>query len=345
MWSDTESRWGKLKKRLEEENLEAFLLTSSVSIFYFSGRWIKGAVLFTPEKKFVITRPMYREEVMGGKWEVLIYENGLEEKLEKLTRQVKIKKCGFEAEHLSFKQYKKIKEKFPGKLIPYSAMLEKIRSIKERREIERMKKACEITLRTFDYLKKTLRVGISEKEVVGEAINYILREAEGISFFPIVLFGERTSLPHGFPASRRLKENELVLIDIGAKIGGYCADLTRTFLWGEEDKKWKKIHNFVQNIQRKAIQWIKPGVKCSEVDQKIREEFERAGYREGVLHGTGHGVGLEVHEYPSLTHTSNDVLEEGMVVTLEPGVYFPGKGGVRLEEMILITAQGGQVLP
>jgi len=340
-----ESRWKKLEERLEEENLDAFLLTKRASIFYFSGKWMKGAVLFTREKKFVITRPMYQEEVAGNEWEVLIYENGLEEKLGKLSEQVKVKRCGFEADHLSFDQYKKIKEKFQGELIPYSGMIEKIRSIKEVSEIDCIKKACAITLRTLDYLKGILRVGITEKEVVGEAINYILKEAEGFSFFPIVLFGERTSLPHGYPGSRRLKKNELVLIDIGAKIGGYCADLTRTFIWGEEDREWKEVHDFVQNIQKKAIQYMRPGERCSQIDEKIREEVEKAGYREGILHGTGHGVGLEVHEYPSLSRSSDDVLEEGMIVTVEPGVYFPGKGGVRLEDMVLVTTQGGQVLP
>lgn len=339
-------RWEKLKEKMKEENLDAFLLTNNVNIFYFFGRWIKGTVLFTPKKKFLITRPMYQEQAQGKEWEVLTYEEKLEEKLGELSKKVKVKRCGFETDHLSFSQYKKIEENFSGELVPSGRIIEKIRAIKEKTEIEFIKKACEITLKTLNYIKRDiLREGIPEKEVVGEALNYIFKEAEGFSFFPIVLFGERTSLPHGCPGSRKLKKGELVLIDIGAKMNGYCADLTRTFIWGKENGEWKRIQNFVQNVQKEAIQSIKPGVECSHIDEKMREKFEKAGYKGNLLHGTGHGVGLDIHEYPSLTYNSDDVLEEGMVVTVEPGVYFPGKGGVRLEEMVLVTNQGGKVLP
>ncbi len=337
-------RWEKLRRKMEEENLDAFLITKEADIFYFSGIWTKGCVLFTNDDRFIITTPMYREESLRGDWEVIIREDTMEDILGKLSQKVKIRRCGFEASNLPFDQYQKISVKFKGQLIPQTSFTQKIRAKKEDSEIEFLTKACKLTLQALDYIKEILQPGISEKQVVGEAIKYLLKEADGFSFFPIVLFGERTSLPHGSCSSRSLKKGDLVLVDIGAKFNGYCADLTRTFIWGE-NTKWEEIKALVQEIQQKAIQSITPGEKCSQIDGRVREKFEKAGFKDNLLHGTGHGVGLEIHEYPSLTRNSDDVLEEKMIITVEPGVYFPGKGGIRLEEMVLITNEGGKVLP
>lgn len=340
-------RWKKLEQKLKEKKVDAFLFTHSPNIFYFSGSWVKGALLYTPGEKFFITPLMYKEQIKreGGIWKKVIYEDGLENGLESLNSKIDIKKCGFESNHLSFAVYKKIKEKFKPRLIPCRGAGEEIRAIKDKPEIEFITKAAEITIDAFGYLREILHNGVTEKEIAREAINYILEEADEISFYPIVLFGERTSLPHGRPTDQELKENELVLIDIGAKVGGYCADITRTFVWGRISEKWKKIYDFVKTVKQTAIQYIKPGVKSSEVNEVIREEGIRAGYPEGFLHGAGHGVGLEVHEEPILNRSSNTLLEEGMVVSLEPGIYSPGEGGVRMEDMILITNKGGCILP
>ncbi len=341
------SRWEKLEKKLKEKNLDAFILTRSVDIFYFSGLWIEGVALLTSEKKFIVTSPMYEEQIKGeeDEWEVIVCEDSLEEKLGELGSSLDIRRCGFQANHLSFARYKKIKEKFKPQLIPCNATVEKIRSIKDEEEINLIRKAGEITLQAFEYLKKALHTGITEKEATRELVSYILKEADGVSFDPIVLFGERTSLPHGHPTERKLKENELILVDAGAKVKGYCADITRTFAWGKIPKKWKKIYNLAYNIEKRAIKHIKPKIKASTIDKIIREKLAEAGYEKKFLHGTGHGVGLEVHEEPFLNRNSNAILEEGMVVTIEPGIYFAGEGGVRVENMVLVTNKGGKILP
>ncbi|MCD6575308.1 aminopeptidase P family protein [Candidatus Aerophobetes bacterium] len=339
-------RWEKLERNLKENKLDAFLLTSSVNIFYFSGLYIDGTVLFTPQKKFVFTSPMYEEEAKKGEneWEVIICRNSLEKKISKISGMTGVKTCGFEANRVSFAAYKKIKENLQLKLIACYNIVEKIRSVKDEKEIELIQKAEKITSNTFEYLKKILHPGITEKELAREGINYILKWADDISFPPIVLFGERTSLPHAHPANRELKENDLVLIDIGAKVKGYCADMTRTFLWNEPSGRWEKILTLVNDVKKKAISFIKPGVKSSEIDKVVREEFARAGYEKNFLHGTGHGVGLEVHEEPFLNRSCLTPLREGMVVTVEPGVYFTGEGGVRIEDMVLVTNRGGKIL-
>ena len=340
------SRWGKLEQMVDEEKLDAYLLMDSFDIFYFSGIWMEGALLFTPHKKFVFVSPMYQEETQKGEkdWELIICKETLETELGDLSGKVNVKRCGFDSNHLSLAFYNKIEERFSAQLVPSNGITEKLRAIKDQAEINCIRKATTITIGALDYLKTLLCDGITEKEIAREGINYILKEADGISFYPIVLFGTRTSLPHGYPTNRALQENQLVLIDIGAKVGGYCADITRTFMWGEIPEKWKNIYSLVENLKRMAIQQIKPGGQSSAIDRIIREETAKAGYQEEFLHGTGHGVGLEVHEPPVLNRSSNTILEEGMVVTVEPGLYFAREGGVRIEDMVLITNEGDQIL-
>ncbi len=342
-----ESRWEKLKTQLKKEKIDAFLITDSTNIFYFFGIWIEGAAFFAGERKFVLTKPMYQEEVEKNffNWEPIICKNSIEEKLGELSERIGPLKCGFEANFLSFNQYKKIKERFKGELIPCCGLVEKIRSVKEEKEIDCIKKACQVTKSALEYLRGILYSGITEKMVLRKAVSYILKEADDVSFPPIVLFGERTSLPHGKPSLRKLKKGELVLIDIGAKVGNYCADMTRTFVWDGVSERWQRVIEFVKNLQRLAIENIKPGVECAQVEKKIRERSKEAGYEENVLHSLGHGVGLEIHEEPFFSSKSNTPLQEGMVVTVEPGIYFPGEGGVRIEDTILVTSQGGKILP
>ncbi|MBE0477530.1 aminopeptidase P family protein [Candidatus Aerophobetes bacterium] len=346
MQSEQELRWKKLEQKLKEKDLDAFLVTGKMDIFYFSGLCSGGTVLFTSKKKFFFLPPMYAEEITKDEsgWEVLVYENSLESELENVSRKINVKRCGFDSNQLSFALYKKIKEKFKAELVPCDGMAEKIRAIKDGKELNLIRKARQITIDAFYHLKKILHNGMSEKEVANEAINYILREADDVSFYPIVLFGKRTSRPHGKATEQKLRDNELVLIDMGAKIGGYCADITRTFMWGKVQEKWEKIYNFVHTLQQLAIQHIKPGVKASKIDELIREETAKAGYQKKLLHGAGHGIGLEVHEQPILKRNFDTVLEEGMVVCVEPGIYFAGEGGVRIEDMVLVTNQGGHIL-
>lgn len=340
-------RWEKLKRKLEEKNLDAFLITSRVDIFYFSGVWVEGAALFTPHRKFILTSPMYREETekIKNRWEIAIYKNTLENTLKKIAELIKIKRCGFEQNSLTFAGYKRIKENFSSELVPCD-FVGKIRSVKEKEEIEFIKKAAKITLSAFDYLRGILHTGIREKDVARECINYILKEADDLAFDPIVLFGERTSLPHGAPTERKLKKGDLVTIDIGARVKGYCADITRTFVWGSPPSKtWEERLKLLESVKRKAIERIKPGVKSSEIHKIVKEELTRKGYAENFLHGTGHGVGLEVHEEPFIKQKSNTSLKDGMVITVEPGIYFSGEGGARLEDTILVTSKGGKILP
>jgi len=339
------TRLNKLLVKIKKENLNAFLVTEPHNIFYLINCWMQGALFLTPFKKFLLTPPLYREEVelKGKEWEIVVYHRTLEEALKKVERQTKPKRCGFESSFLSYYQYQRFKENWEGELVPYPHLIEEIRAVKDEKEIDLITDAWRVTKSTIDFLKGELRVGITEKQIFNKAINYIGENSDGISFFPIVLFGERTSLPHGRPTARKLKKNELVLLDLGARVKDYCADLTTTLFFGDVSDKWFQIYKLVSEAQKAGLSKIKPGVKSSQIDESVRKVIEKGGYREAFLHASGHGVGLQIHEEPFLKFNSETVLKEGMVLTIEPGIYLPGQGGVRLEEMFLVTKEGGKV--
>jgi len=339
------NRLNKLLVKIGEENLNAFLVTEPYNIFYLIDCWIQGALFLTPSKKFLITSPLYGEEAKPKEkeWEIVIYPHTLEEALKTLKGETKSKKCGFESSHLSYHQYQKIKDNWEGELVPHPHLIEKIRAVKDKGEINLIRDAWRITRSAIDFIKGELRVGVTEKQIYNKVINYIEENSDEISFPPIVLFGERTSLPHGGPTARGLKKNEVVLLDLGAKVKGYCADLTATLFFGSVPDKWFQIEKLVSHAQREGIDSIKPGVKCSQINERVKKIIEDGGYPGAFLHGTGHGVGLQIHEEPFLTFNSEAVLKEGMVITIEPGIYLSGEGGVRLEEMFLVTKEGGKV--
>ncbi len=338
------NRLNKLLVKIGEENLNAFLVTEPYNIFYLIDCWIQGALFLTPSKKFLITSPLYGEEVKSKEkeWEIAIYPHTFEEALKALKRKTKSKRCGFESSHLSYHQYQKLKDNWEGELVAYPRLIEKIRAVKDKGEINLIKDAWRVTKSAIDFIKGELRVGVTEKQIFNKAINYIGEKSDGISFPPIVLFGGRTSFPHGGPTARELKKNELVLLDLGAKVKSYCADLTTTFFFGNVPDRWFKIKKLVSDAQKEGIGRIKPGIKCSQINESVKKVIEGGGYPGAFLHGTGHGVGLQVHEEPFLTSNSEAILKEGMVITIEPGIYLPKKGGVRLEEMFLVTKEGGR---
>ncbi len=339
------TRLNKLLVKIREENLNAFLVTEPCNIFYLTDCWVPGALFLTSSKKFLITSPLYGEEAKpkNKEWEIVIYPHTLEEALKKVRRETKPKRCGFESSHLSYHQYQKLKDTWEGELVPYTHLIEEIRAAKDKGEINLIRDAWRVTLSAIDFIKGELQTGVTEKQIFHKIINYIGENSDGVSFPPIVLFGERTSLPHGEPTARGLKKNDLVLLDLGAKAKGYCADLTTTLFFGSVPDTWFRIKRLVSDAQKEGIAIIKSGVRASQIHESVKRVIEEGGYHGTFLHGTGHGVGLQIHEEPFLTSNSETVLREGMVITIEPGIYLPGKGGVRLEEMTLVTKEGGKV--
>lgn len=335
-----------LGQKIKKEKIEGFLIKGTENVSYLSHCRIEGEILLSSREKFFITTPLFAEEAKSklGDWQIIIKKDSLEKAILDLCKKLKGKRVGFEASHFSFADYKRLKKIKEVEWVPFSGWVENQRAIKDRGELSCIKEALIVARAAFAYLENKLETGVTEKDLSNKAIYFLRENAEEEAFPPIVLFGERTSLPHGKPGARKLKKDELVLLDLGARVGGYCSDLTRTIFFGRTKKKWRQIHHLIVRAQKEVIKKLRPGISCSDIDRMIREKIEEAGYGENFIHGSGHGVGLAVHELPSITNRSKDILKAGMVLTLEPGIYLEGEGGVRVEEMIVVTEKGGRVL-
>ena len=235
------------------------------------------------------------------------------------------------------KQFSKIGKTFKGIDIP----TQKVRSIKDAEELAKLKKSAALLHRGFLFIKKQLKTGVSE-EVVAREFELYMRKmgAEALSFEPIIAFGENSALPHYHPGKRKLKKGDVVLIDIGVVVEGYASDMTRILFWGEVTQKIHEIYKLVRKAQKGAMKVCKAGVLVSEVEEVAREIMGKE--EKYFVHALGHGIGLDVHEYPRVAVSSKNRLEEGMVITVEPGIYLPEAFGIRYEDMVLITKTGHQ---
>jgi len=219
--------------------------------------------------------------------------------------------------------------------------LREIRLCKSPEEIDCIRKAQGIAEQAFDYILGMIKPGMTEREIALELDYAMLRGgARALSFETIAVAGENGSKPHGVPGERKLQAGDLLTLDFGAVVDGWHSDMTRTVAVGEPGEERRKIYGIVLEAQRSALAMLGPGAACKDIDKAARDVIEAAGYGEHFRHGTGHGVGLEIHEAPTLSRRSKDVLEPGMVVTVEPGIYLPGNCGVRIEDMALITETG-----
>lgn len=217
----------------------------------------------------------------------------------------------------------------------------KMRLIKTAEEIEKMRKAQRLTENALSETLKLIKEGISERDIALE-LEFRMRKAgaDGVSFELIVLSGETTSMPHGVPSENKVRCGDFILFDIGATVDGYHSDMTRTYAYGNADASMKRVYDTVLKAQKNGLEAVKSGVSCSEVDKAARDYIAQAGFQGYFGHSTGHGVGLEIHEAPSVSPGNNFILQSGMVITVEPGIYLPGKFGVRIEDMVVVTQDG-----
>ncbi|MGP1406292.1 M24 family metallopeptidase, partial [Filifactor alocis] len=216
-----------------------------------------------------------------------------------------------------------------------------LRAVKDEEEIDNLRQAAAIADKGFLHVLDIVKPGMTEKELALE-LEFFMRKqgASGLSFTTIVASGIRSSMPHGVASDKVIEKNDMLTLDFGCMYNGYCSDMTRTFVVGTADERQKELYNIVLETQLKVLEAIKPGARCKEIDALSREIIGGYGYGEFYGHGLGHGVGLEIHELPVLNGTSEFVLEENMVVTDEPGIYLPDFGGVRIEDTVLVTKDG-----
>ncbi len=329
-----------------EDAQAAVLLTKPENIRYFSGYSGEGALILSAGGCAIVTDFRYTEQAAKEAPDFAVHMTSSEQKPLAVQRRalegLGCRKVLLEGDHLTYSAYKKLENAFAGLTI---ALLEgqpgKARRVKDAAELALMERAEHIVDETFSHMLGVIRPGLSELDLVAE-LEYRMRRlgGEGAAFSSIVCSGPNTSLPHARPGNRRICSGDLVTMDFGASLGGLCSDFTRTVAVGHLSDELRRVYETVRTAQMMALAAVRPGVQGSAVDAVARAYIDQAGYQGRFGHGLGHGVGLLIHEEPSLGSTSTDVLEEGHVVTVEPGIYLPGIGGVRIEDMVAVTKDG-----
>ena len=336
-------------KALKENSLDAILLSDWANISYLSGfRKAEGYLLVTKtEGLFYFTSKLYREEAKKIKlWNTVDCNLGIFNSVSKIINRYQIKTVGFEAKKITVFEKNLLSEILSKtvKLVPTLDFVMKLRAVKSALEISYIKKAVEITKEALDFTAEIYDQVESEKLLSVEIEKFMRIKGDNrIAFDTIVASGKNSSLAHHSPKDTKLYK-KFFIIDLGAKYYGYCADLTRVFFCGKMPPLYKKVYDTVKKAQELAVNKIRPGVRVCDVDKVARDFIDRAGWGKNFSHGLGHGVGLEVHEMPYLNGSDKTILQEGMVVTVEPAVYLKNKFGVRLEDTVLVGAKKGERL-
>lgn len=298
-------------------------------------------------KGYLITDGRYTEAVKNIPNFTLVEINPtqpLKNSLIKLAKKHKIKKLGIEENNLTVSEYKMFKKYFNN--IYHFSDIVTLRAVKDSDEITAIEKTCQLGDKAFDYILGKIKEGVTEKELAFEIEFFIKKNYADISFKPIVAFGKNSAIPHHQTSDKKLKMNNWVLLDFGVKIDNYCSDMTRTVFFGKTNNEQKKMYQTVLEAQRKAIESLTSDggrTDSSEVDRVARDYIIYQGYPT-IPHSLGHGIGLEVHETPSISPNSKDILKPGMVFSIEPGIYLPGIGGVRIEDLVVIENSNSRLL-
>jgi len=345
-----QKRIEQVREKCRAAGVDAFLVLRPENRYYLTGfTGTAGAVVITPQEVYFLADFRYFEQAQQQcpHCRVILFKDSLFDALAELLPARGVTGLGCEDDFLTYRQYTSLQEKLNGvTLTPLHGVVEKIRQVKDATEIERLARAVALADRAFTYICSFLRPGRTEKETALELEFYMRRQgASGTAFETIMASGPRGAMPHGTATDRVLQPGDLLTIDFGCRLDGYNSDTTRTVIIGRSpDPRQQEIYRIVLEAQKAGIQAVKAGVKASEVDRAAREIIEGYGYGDNFGHGTGHGVGLAIHEEPSLSRRDETVLEPGMVVTVEPGVYLPGWGGVRIEDMVVVEEAGCRIL-
>jgi Xaa-Pro aminopeptidase len=339
----------RLREAMQDQKLEAVFITNAFNRKYLSGfTGSSGYLIITLDQAILLTdfRYMTQAPVQARYYEVIEHGPKSIESVKEILNKLSVKQLGFEQNEITFGLYQSYAADLnPIELIPTDQLVEKLRIYKDTAELQIMQEAADLADQTFSYILTKLAPGISEKAIALEMEIYMRKHgATSSSFDTIVASGERSALPHGVASDRILQANEFVKLDFGAYYNGYCSDLTRTVVLGVPTEKHKQIYAVVLDAQLQALDKLRPGMTGREADAVARDIIVKAGFGDYFGHGTGHGLGMEIHEAPRLSFQSDTVLEAGMVVTVEPGIYIPGFGGVRIEDDVVLTETGIRIL-
>jgi len=365
------NRLEKIQSKFDEFNIDSFLVKNLPSIRYISGfSGSAASVVLTKDKNYFITDFRYKtqsQQEVSKDFEIIIYTQNSNMFLKDLIAKHSLKRIGFESNFLTYDEagnlekdfskethgFKKVKgmenEKVQWhthvKFVPVDSLIENITIVKNENEIDLTKKAVEITDKTFSELLNIIKSGMTEREISAE-ISYLQKKlgADGDSFDAIVASGERSAFPHARATDKKIQKGELLKLDFGCTVNGMKSDLTRTIGIGEVNGELRKIYDIVKEAQQRALDYVRAGISGRELDSIARNFIKEKGYGNNFGHGLGHGLGYDVHEKPSLNERCEYELEVNNIVTIEPGIYIEGLGGVRIEDDIVVKENGCEVL-
>jgi Xaa-Pro aminopeptidase len=353
------ARLGRLRERLDLASCDSFLSLAAPTNQYLTGfRGSTSAVVVTQNEALFLCDFRYTEQAHEEVWSsgtgadggyaVEEVSGNLQEAAGKRLRDLSAKTAAFEPDELTVGDLSRVQTHFDGVCTPSPEIVSRLRRIKSPEEVDRIRAAARLVDGVLaDGLRMlALAPGITEQELAGWfEYEFRKRGAAGAAFSTIALFGPRTSLVHGEAGDRALAKGDVVLLDLGCRLGGYCSDLTRTYAYSTIPGDWfDEVYTLTLTAQKIALEAVRPGISCHELDAIARGLIAEAGYGEHFGHGLGHGVGIDVHEEPRVGKDSDVVIEEGMVITIEPGIYLPHRGGVRIEDLVVVTKDGCECL-
>ena len=342
------NRIERLRQEVGLKQGQGLLIHKPSNIFYLSGFTGEGQLLITANEAAVMTDFRYTEQAERQAPGLQLYEvssgRGYNRYTKELMEKWGVSALCYESDYVTVEQFDRMREAMPDfSFAPMKGEPEKLRRVKDEKEADAIRKACDISCQAFQYIIGEIKEGMTEKEIQLK-LDYKMLElgGQGLAFNTIVASGENGSLPHAVPGERRVQKGDLITMDFGARYGGYCADMTRTVALGKPSDKLKEIYNIVLEAHLAAEKALHPGKKCSAIDSIARDYIAQKGYGKFFGHGLGHGVGIDIHEMPRLSQMCDETLAVGHVVTVEPGIYVAGLGGVRIENSCLITETGAE---
>src|SRR5690625_19894 len=337
-----------LRNKMKEEQIDGLLVASPINRRYITGfTGTAGVALITERDAVFITDFRYTAQASeeAENFTIIEHTTPIVDEIAKQIKHLHIEKLGFEQDHMTYAIYKQYEKQFFTRLVPISNLIESLRLIKTETELQLLRDAAEIADAAFNHILTIIKPGVKEIDVANELEFFMRRQgATSSSFDIIVASGYRSALPHGVASEKEIVPGELVTMDFGALYKGYCSDITRTVAVGDISEELDTIYHIVLEAEKRGVAGIKAGMTGKEADDLTRSHITEQGYGANFGHSTGHGIGLEVHENPRLAPTSTDVLQKNMVVTVEPGIYVTNIGGCRIEDDIIITDFGNEVI-
>ena len=331
-----------LRNKMSSLNLQGLIISNPINIRYLTNIDAEGVLLLTRKENIYITDGRYIEHVHSILTlfdEIIVYDINDVSKDDYENFFLFCENVGFEEYDVSYAKYKEYICKYKiHNLVETEHIIEKQRMIKDEEEISHIQKACEITDNCFSYLLDYIKPGMTEKQIANEIEEYYRQRTDGLSFETIVASGENTSKPHAVPTDRVIQKQDIITIDMGCKYQGYCSDMTRTIFVGSVPEYVKPVYDLVLKNQKQTAEQMKDGESTRLLTKMVENDFKLNGY--DLIHSLGHGVGMEIHEAPYISYKSDAALKENMIVTNEPGIYLPGKFGVRIEDTVQITKFG-----